>query len=143
MTRLSLSALALSLVLSLPAAAQSNLAQPTLDRLEAEGYEVVEVTRSWLGRILITARSDENLREVVLNRRSGEVLRDKLFALDENGSVSRLRSPEQATHPAPRNERPGRLGPSGGGAPGGSAGPGGGGHGPGGNGPGGPGSGKN
>ncbi|MCC6303792.1 MAG: hypothetical protein IT545_01200, partial [Rhodobacteraceae bacterium] len=55
-------------------------ASPHVDRviahLEAEGYRIVSVGRTLLGRTRILAENGSLLREIVLNPRSGEVLRD-------------------------------------------------------------------
>ena len=62
-----------------PLRAETDFLAPVLSRLEAEGFTITEVRRTWLGRILVTATDSQNLREVVLNRHNGEVLRDRLF----------------------------------------------------------------
>ncbi len=62
-----------------PLRAETDFLTPVLSRLEAEGFTITEVRRTWLGRILVTATDSQNLREVVLNRHNGEVLRDRLF----------------------------------------------------------------
>lgn len=46
--------------------------------LRAEGYEVREVTRTWLGRIRVEAINDRYQREIVFDRVTGEILRDYL-----------------------------------------------------------------
>ena len=46
--------------------------------LRADGYEVREVSRTWLGRIRIEAVSDRYQREIVFDRVTGEILRDYL-----------------------------------------------------------------
>ncbi|MCA0873735.1 hypothetical protein LCL97_23125 [Seohaeicola saemankumensis] len=64
-------------------AASTDVADPVVARIEAEGFEVSNVRRTWLGRIVITAQDGRSLREVVLNRTTGAVLRDELFPLPE------------------------------------------------------------
>ncbi len=44
--------------------------------LEAEGYEITDVGKTWLGRIKIVATSKANLREVIVSRTTGEILSD-------------------------------------------------------------------
>ncbi|MEP5761071.1 MAG: hypothetical protein ABJ327_17500 [Litoreibacter sp.] len=61
------------------AIAQVSVADGVVAQLQTNGYTVTEVRRSWLGRIVITAKSGEGLREIVLNRTSGEILRDQTF----------------------------------------------------------------
>lgn len=71
---------AASLMVQTPALAQSAQTADVIAQIEADGYTVTDVRRSWLGRIVITATKDTDLREVVVNRTSGEVLRDQRFA---------------------------------------------------------------
>ena len=63
------------------ARAQNEVSAPVIEALESQGFVVTEVRRTWLGRILIESRNETYLREVVLNRRTGVVLQDQLFAL--------------------------------------------------------------
>jgi hypothetical protein len=44
--------------------------------LQAEGYEIVTMNRTWLGRIYVIAETDTIRREMVFNPATGEVLRD-------------------------------------------------------------------
>ncbi|MGD9863377.1 MAG: hypothetical protein AB7S99_09210 [Pseudodonghicola sp.] len=63
-----------------PAArAEEPIAAPVIQSLQAEGYVVTDVSRTLLGRILITSHNDRYLREVVLNRRTGAIIDDQLF----------------------------------------------------------------
>ncbi len=84
--------IALALLLGTSAAmaeTKSQLTEPIVSRLQEEGYVVVQIKRTWLGRILIISQNGEFLREVVINPHTGEILRDKLFALDgSNGAVA-------------------------------------------------------
>ena len=87
MKRFSIFLLAATLAFSLwltpaPADAGTDFTAPIVANLKAEGYELVEIRRTWLGRILIVSRNGTYLREIVLNRRTGEILRDKLFPDD-------------------------------------------------------------
>lgn len=62
--------------LALPAQAQTS-EERVIQRLASEGYTEIEVRRTLLGRIrLRAARPDGTEREIVLNPRSGEILRD-------------------------------------------------------------------
>lgn len=67
-------------------------ANPHVDRvvtmLQSDGYESIEIERTWLGRIRIEAEKGELEREIVLNRSTGEILRDyivksELFSFDD------------------------------------------------------------
>lgn len=74
--------------IELPDYVKAELVMPLIMRLEAEGFTITEIKRTWLGRILILSSNGEYLRETVLNRRSGEILRDRLFNLPEGSSAS-------------------------------------------------------
>jgi hypothetical protein len=50
--------------------------------LEKAGYRDIEVTRTLLGRTRITGQRGRLTREIVLNARTGEVLRDIIFGTD-------------------------------------------------------------
>ncbi|MEM9196965.1 MAG: hypothetical protein AAGD12_03840 [Pseudomonadota bacterium] len=66
--------IALLLLAAEPSRADATAAAITF--LEEQGYEIVEVERTWLGRVQIEATRDGNRRELIINPRTGEVLRD-------------------------------------------------------------------
>lgn len=45
-------------------------------QLRAQGFQVREVSRTWLGRIRVIAESDTQQREIVFDRTTGEIRRD-------------------------------------------------------------------
>lgn len=45
-------------------------------QLKAQGFETVEIETTWLGRLRVVATRADGQREIVLNPRTGEVLRD-------------------------------------------------------------------
>jgi uncharacterized membrane protein YgcG len=51
-------------------------------QLSAQGYDQILVETTWLGRLKITAHKDDSLREIVVNPRTGEILRDILRKKD-------------------------------------------------------------
>lgn len=80
------------------AAMAANTGSP-VDKLTAQlrkqGFEKIDISRTWLGRTRIVARSDTFRREIILNSRSGEILRDYWEQIGENGeSESGLFDPE-------------------------------------------------
>jgi hypothetical protein len=79
MIRLKHLVLPLVLAFASPVLAQTDFSAPIVARLEGEGYVVSEIRRTLLGRTLIVSRKDTVLREVVLNRFTGEIMRDRLF----------------------------------------------------------------
>lgn len=70
-----LAALAVQAVASLPAFAATYVEQ-IVSQLRAQGFEHIEVSRTWLGRARIGADRGDVSREIVLNPNTGEVLRD-------------------------------------------------------------------
>ena len=67
--------IALLLCLSVPAAAQTN--ENTIPAtLERQGYRIVQIHWTLLGRIRIVAETDEVRREIVVSPDNGEILRD-------------------------------------------------------------------
>ena len=66
-----------------------NYEQAILAQLRQDGYEQITVTTTLLGRIRIVADGAQGQREIVLNPRTGEVLRDVLLLAslaDDGGS---------------------------------------------------------
>ncbi|MDF2142256.1 hypothetical protein [Paenirhodobacter sp. CAU 1674] len=60
-------------------------------QLKAQGYSQIQVQRTWLGRLRITAQRGKVQREIVLDPRTGELLRD----LSTSGATL-LRSPSDS-----------------------------------------------
>ena len=60
----------------LSAMAQSSPLDFLISSLEGQGYKITEVSRTWLGRVVIEAETDRHEREIVLDPISGEILRD-------------------------------------------------------------------
>ncbi|MBF9033966.1 hypothetical protein HKCCE2091_06925 [Rhodobacterales bacterium HKCCE2091] len=50
-----------------------------LAALDAQGYQIVSVSSTWLNRVRIRARNSEHVREIIVSRASGEILRDALL----------------------------------------------------------------
>lgn len=50
-----------------------------LEALDAEGYTIVSVTDTLLNRVKIRARNRQHLREIVVSRASGQILRDAII----------------------------------------------------------------
>ena len=66
-----------------------NYEQAILAQLRQDGYEQITVTTTLLGRIRFVAGGAQGQREIVLNPRTGEVLRDVLLLAsqaDDGGS---------------------------------------------------------
>jgi hypothetical protein len=75
MMRTLVMALVLAGGLATPLAANPLTDQVT-GALVAQGYQIVQVDRTWLGRVRIVAETPDLRREIVINPNTGEVLRD-------------------------------------------------------------------
>lgn len=53
-----------------------------LAQLRAQGFDEIKVETTWLGRLKFTAQRRGAEREIILNPRSGEILRDILSTRD-------------------------------------------------------------
>ncbi|TFL18738.1 hypothetical protein [Jannaschia formosa] len=89
-----LAASVLALLLCAPVGAQADVTQDIVRRLQAEGFERIEISRTFLGRTRIVASGPPGQREVVVNPRSGEVLRD-YFEDDDDDDRRRGRSGDE------------------------------------------------
>lgn len=56
--------------------------------LRAQGYQQITIETTFLGRVRITALRQSNLREIVINPRTGEILRDLWLTPDGRLAVS-------------------------------------------------------
>jgi hypothetical protein len=72
--------------LSAPLAAKT-LSERVERALKRDGWRDIEITRTLLGRTRVTARKGDARREIILNTRTGEVLRDILIH-DQGGTGS-------------------------------------------------------
>ena len=72
-----------------PAAALANDIERRITRtLAREGWTDIQVSRTFLGRLRITARKRDARREIIVNPRTGEILRDLLvYGSGSVGSV--------------------------------------------------------
>ncbi|MBL4626980.1 MAG: hypothetical protein JKY00_02885, partial [Roseicyclus sp.] len=68
--------LAASLWVASPAMAQNAATDSVVQQLERQGYTVVEIRRTLLGRVRVLARFGDLVREVVFDPRNGAILRD-------------------------------------------------------------------
>lgn len=67
-------------------------------QLQSQGYTVLRITRTWLGRARLIATNDIYRREIIFNPRTGVILRDFSEIIGESGeSASGLFNPETDT----------------------------------------------
>lgn len=63
------------LALALPAMAES-VADTVARQLREQGYQRIETSYTWLGRLRVNAMQGDMRREIVINPNTGEILRD-------------------------------------------------------------------
>lgn len=80
--RLRALALALALLLSAGAAHGLGIADRVAQQLRAEGYVEVTISRTLLGRTRIYAIGPNGTREIIIDPRNGEILRDLWIGAD-------------------------------------------------------------
>lgn len=78
------------LILTAMPVAADGLSDSVLSQLRQQGYNEIEMSRTWLGRTRIVARRDSERREIIINPRTGEILRD--FWTDEDESEAQILS---------------------------------------------------
>ena len=54
-----------------------------ISELQTSGYSNISERRTWLGRLRIRAERGEYIREIIINPRTGEILRDYHFELED------------------------------------------------------------
>ncbi len=85
------------------------VASAIIERLETEGYDVLETRKSWFGRLVITSARGATLREVVVNRTTGAILSDRLF---QTGRRAATAPPGEPKPPAGGAAGPGPNAPT-------------------------------
>lgn len=90
-----------ALALALPAGAES-VAETVAQQLREQGYQRIETSYTWLGRLRVNAIQGDMRREIVINPNTGEILRDyeamiPRMAGGENGGVTRRADGSTAT----------------------------------------------
>lgn len=75
-------AVATTMALGAPAAAQSSV-DAIVTQLRSQGFEVLSIRRTLLGRSRIVAERPDGRREVVVNPRNGVVLRDFFYVRED------------------------------------------------------------
>lgn len=68
--------LGIMLLVAAGPALSDTAADRVVEQLRRHGYTEIEVSRTWLGRTRIFATAPQKSREIILNPRTGEVLRD-------------------------------------------------------------------
>lgn len=76
-----LSACVVWLTAGTPVAA-AGFADDIVAELQEQGYSRIETEVTWLGRVRIVAEKDNGWREIIVNPRTGEILRDLWLLAD-------------------------------------------------------------
>lgn len=75
---------------TVPAHAQVESVEDRIVRqLKEQGFDEIEVTRTWLGRVRIVGTEDDTLRDIVLNPTTGAILRDYWAEIDDEDDDDR------------------------------------------------------
>ncbi len=61
---------------ALAQAGDNRLSSQVVSQLRDQGYDEIEASRTWLGRLRFTAERGDMHREIVINPKTGEILRD-------------------------------------------------------------------
>ena len=64
---------------SIAAAHQENAYLRSIEILETDGYQIISINTTWLGRTMIRARKGDIRREIVVSEATGLVLRDVIY----------------------------------------------------------------
>ncbi len=71
-----------ALILSAGMAFSASVADGIIAQLTKQGFSSISSETTWLGRIRILAMRKDGSREIVINPRTGEILRDQFTALN-------------------------------------------------------------
>ena len=78
----------------------AGLADSIVSQLRAQGFTSVDVSTTLLGRVRILAEGAASRREIVLNPRTGEILRDYEESLTDGAQIGHLLGRPAAAAPA-------------------------------------------
>lgn len=77
-------ALSVALACTISPAWGSDLVTSVTRQLLKQGYSDISTSQTWLGRTRIIAIGDDSRREIIVNPRTGEILRDFWQDLDDS-----------------------------------------------------------
>lgn len=60
---------------------QSRTLEDVIFQLQSAGYEIEDITRTFLGRLRVVARRDGTRREIIMSRSTGEILSDTVSVI--------------------------------------------------------------
>lgn len=83
---------AMALMIAASSASADELVDQVTSQLAQQGYSEIHITRTFLGRIRIEASADGQYREIILNPRTGEILRDYWDGEDDEAEEGLFRT---------------------------------------------------
>ncbi|WP_416321500.1 hypothetical protein [Yoonia sp.] len=60
---------------------QSRTLEDVIFQLQTAGYEIEDITRTFLGRLRVVARNDTTRREIIMSRSTGEIFSDTVSGI--------------------------------------------------------------
>jgi len=60
---------------------QSRTLEDVIFQLQTAGYEIEDITRTFLGRLRVVARNDGTRREIIMSRSTGEIFSDTVSVI--------------------------------------------------------------
>jgi hypothetical protein len=80
----------ISLIFAVGSTMASDYAEDYLKMITDDGFTVVSVTKTWLGRVQGESETEDNRRETVFNPLTGELLQDLIIPVDHVTVLSEL-----------------------------------------------------
>lgn len=65
-----------------------------VEQLQQQGYRQIVISSTWLGRTRIVAKGNDQRREIIVNPRTGEILRDFWESDDSDDNTRTLIAPD-------------------------------------------------
>lgn len=97
MNRRSFLSFATAVALCAAGPAHASYEDQVIRQLRKQGYTNIVVTSTLLGRLKISARRSDGVREIILNPRTGEILRDYISVSSGEGNGLRIAGDEDAS----------------------------------------------
>lgn len=82
--------------------------EDVVSQLTHQGYSQIEISRTWLGRVRITAQGNNLDREIILNPSTGTILRDHWTPITDNAPGPDLLAVPPGETGEGRRGRPGK-----------------------------------
>jgi len=90
-----------------PSAAWADRQSEIIGELREEGYDRIEIGTTWLRRVRIVAEGPKGMREIVIDPRNDEILRDYQRDLPAGATARPVEGGRLPHGPPPEGDRPG------------------------------------